>query len=151
MTRATVTDRATSGWKAWYGLGEAERLRGRWEDALLAHDRAHALNPRSPDVSRGLEAAVAEARRHGAEGPRLDRAEGRLRAARGDLDGALAHLRRALERDATDPATLLATGDVLLAMGAHDEATDAFRAVLAYRPESAEARRGLQAAQAARG
>jgi glycosyltransferase involved in cell wall biosynthesis/GT2 family glycosyltransferase/tetratricopeptide (TPR) repeat protein len=146
MTRATVTDRATSGWKAWLGLGEAELRCGRWRSAVQALDRAYRLSAATEEAARALSVAVAEGRRQGWTDPLLDRAEARLRSARGDLDGALAHLRRALEHDATDADTLVATGEVLLALGASDEAVSAFQAALRFRPGWPDARRGLEAA-----
>jgi glycosyltransferase involved in cell wall biosynthesis/Flp pilus assembly protein TadD/SAM-dependent methyltransferase len=150
MPRAALTDRASAGWKAWAGMGEAELARGRWAQALACLERARALNPGGREVLEALARAVGEGLKHGPTDPAVHRNRGWLRAARGDLDGALDALRHALTLDGTDPATLAASGDVLLALGAPAEAEAAYRAALASHPGSVGARRGLEAARRAR-
>jgi glycosyltransferase involved in cell wall biosynthesis/tetratricopeptide (TPR) repeat protein len=150
MPRTTLTDWSTSGWKAWCGLGQVELLRGRSEAALDAADRAAAANARAPEVVAVAEACLEQASRHDPGDPRVLRLRGRLRAVRGDLDGALVELRAALERNASDPSTLVVTADVLLALGAVAEAETAYRAALAFEPGLSEAQRGLAAAQGGR-
>jgi predicted Zn-dependent protease len=73
----------------------------------------------------------------------------RLRAH--DPQGALEFGLRAAALDMRQPAVHMAVGRAFMAIGAHDEAVNAFAACLAQAPGWAEAREALAAARAAAG
>lgn len=134
---ADESDHAARGWRAWLGLGQAELAAGWPERAITCLERAGQLEPRAPEVAAVLGAALTAALERGPGDARLHRMRGELLAARGDLDGALQALRRALEIDALDPQALAATGRVLRALGATaegDQALEAASRLAAARP-----------------
>jgi tetratricopeptide (TPR) repeat protein/glycosyltransferase involved in cell wall biosynthesis/SAM-dependent methyltransferase len=142
-TPAGLTDRATSGWKASLGMAQAALALGRWEAAREAAEQAWRAG--AGDTAT-LEAVLAELVVHDPARAAVHRLQAEILAARGDLDEALASLRRALELDPSDPDALAAVGRVLFALGAHQESEQAFRAALARRPAWDEAERWLRQA-----
>ncbi len=103
---------------------------GRPADALASADRALALHP-------GLLGAL------------LSRGEARART--GDLDGSRADAEEAVARAPADALARTLLGRVLLAARDAEGAAREFEAALALAPDLPDARRGLEAAERARG
>jgi tetratricopeptide (TPR) repeat protein len=96
--------------------GRAARADGRWMDASAAFERALALSPSSGAILREL--AFVE-------------------TARGALDAAEAHARRAIELDAADAVAYATLGEVLEARGRYVDAAEAFASAARIDPRPA--------------
>jgi glycosyltransferase involved in cell wall biosynthesis/tetratricopeptide (TPR) repeat protein/GT2 family glycosyltransferase/SAM-dependent methyltransferase len=143
------TDAATAGWKARLGIAQAALRLGRWEEALASAEEAWRAGGRNTATLEALRTALAALLALDPDRAALHRLQGQVLTAGGDLEGALACLRRALELDPGDPDSLAAAGAVLLALGAATESEQAYREALARRPGWTEARRGLEEARVA--
>jgi tetratricopeptide (TPR) repeat protein len=88
---------------------------GRTEEALKAYANAIASSPDSPFLYRELAGVERQ---------------------NGDLDGALRHLRKAVELEPGDTASLAQIGDILEGRGDLDGAIDAYEAVLGVEPNA---------------
>jgi tetratricopeptide (TPR) repeat protein len=118
-------------------LTDDERLRLDLADVLTRH--------RTEEVLRRRAASAAP----GAENVALARAGQRQRA--GDLAGAEALCRQALQENAADAGAWRMLGQISLASGQNTEATDAFRRAAQLSPGDADAHAGLAQALAAKG
>ncbi|MEM7136244.1 MAG: tetratricopeptide repeat protein [Myxococcota bacterium] len=133
-------------------LGEAELDRNRIDEAIKEYEAALEMEPRDSSAQFGLavayrrkaaldEAAAALARVEELDAgyPGLPLEKGRLAEANGDLAGAVASYRAALEKTPDDAALRSRLGAVLAMTGELDEAEAVLKAVLVDQPYSAEA------------
>jgi tetratricopeptide (TPR) repeat protein len=145
-------------------LGDAELQRNRIDAAITQYKAALEMEPRDSSAQFGLavafrrkllldEAAAAldAVKELDAKYPGLRLERGRLAEARGDLEGAVAAYREALEQTPTDLALQSRLGAVLMMTGKLDEAEAMLRAVLEAQPYSAEAEHYLGRIEMERG
>ncbi len=133
-------------------LGDAELERNRIDAAITQYQAALEMEPRDSSAQFGLAvafrrklalddaaAALDTVEELDAKYPGLRLERGRLAEARGDLEGAVAAYRAALEQTPADLALQSRLGAVLMMTGKLDEADAILREVLRAQPYSAEA------------
>jgi predicted Zn finger-like uncharacterized protein len=133
-------------------LGWAELQRHRLDDSITQFQAAIEMEPRDSSAQYGLaiayrrklmleeaDAALAKVEELDSKFPGLVLEKGRLAEARGDIEGAAASYRRALEASPNDSALRSRLGAVLVLSGKLEEAEALLREVLEAQPYSAEA------------
>jgi tetratricopeptide (TPR) repeat protein len=133
-------------------LGWAELQRHRLDDAITQFQAAIEMEPRDSSAQYGLAiayrrkfmleeagAALAKVEELDSKFPGLVLEKGRLAEARGDIEGAAASYRHALEASPNDAALRSRLGAVLVLSGKFEEAEVLLREVLEAQPYSAEA------------
>jgi predicted Zn finger-like uncharacterized protein len=133
-------------------LGWAELQRHRIDDAITQFRAALEMEPRDSSAHYGLAiayrrkllleeagAALAKVEELDAKFPGIALEKGRLAEARGDMEGAAASYRRALEASPNDAALRSRLGAVLVLSGKIEDGEALLREVLEAQPYSAEA------------